>query len=133
MMNTLTGIAGIVRLVAVVAVLLLAPFSSAMANGASAHNDSHQSLAGAGNAGVSQDWLASSAPLEPQPLHCHLRTPGAQEDGPVQSTPENNPPPLIARLISAPKPSADLQMPTVLAGMHGHAPPRFILFGNFRS
>ena len=133
MINTLTGIAGVVRLAAVVAILLLAPFSSAMANGSSAHNDSHQSLAGAGYAAVSQDWLDSGAPLEPQPLHCHLRTLGAQETGPAQSSPENNPPSLITHLIPVPKPEADLHMPAVLAGMPGHASPRFILFGNFRS
>ncbi len=128
------GFLGIARLVAIAAILMLAPYSAAMA-GTSSHitGASPTGIVGLDHTAVSPDNLGNDGSPENQPVHCHLRSPDAQEVGPTQTSLTDDLPLQVPHRISALPRKTDTDMPAALARVPIHAPPSFILFGNFRS
>ncbi|MDP1717625.1 MAG: hypothetical protein Q8L40_06080 [Burkholderiales bacterium] len=113
------------------AVLLLAPLSAF-----SASTDTHAPVAS--GSGSAHD--ADSHPHQPdctvpasgQYFCCHLVSPGFQASGPVRS-PDVDQPALAAHPAAPLAQKVAAQTPTASTHIPFTAPPRFILFGNFRS
>jgi hypothetical protein len=67
------------------------------------------------------------------PPHCHLESPHAQASGPAQTSLEVDLPSLALTAASVHAPKTELRSPAISARVPIAGPPRFILFGNFRS
>lgn len=124
---------GIARLIAIT-VLLLASFSaSAVSSISSASATSSHGVWAAHHVNIVYDTLEHHGSPAEEPLHCHMRSPLPQEIGPAQATVKDDLPVPALHDISAPARDAGKQLPAILARIPIPVPPRFILFGNFRS
>ncbi len=125
---------GITRLITLLIVLLFAPLT-ASATGSDAHASGHSAHGDVGDdcadhcPGIGER-LASPAET---PLHCHLKSPQAQAGGLIQAPVEGDLQLLAPNIISAPVRKAATRLPAILVRVPNAGPPRFILFGNFRS
>lgn len=128
-----TGRFGIARWVAILMVMLLAPLT-ASATGANTHLPVHGGHEAAGSqVDIRPDLL--ERPVSPQeaPLHCHLRTVHPQAGGLHQSQLEVDQTPLVLRVMPVLCREMAVHAPALSVIGPGGGPPRFILFGNFRS
>ena len=122
------------RLGAVLAVLLFAPLT-ASATDSAAQSWSHPEH------GTVSDYHANPVPSAAAhqgtptntPLHCHLMYHPAQATGLSQKPVENDLPLLALNPASVPAQETEARLPVASAQPCFAAPPRFILFGNFRS
>lgn len=125
---------GITRLVTILIVLLFAPLT-ASATGSAAPSSDHSGH------GVASDRCAErcldievqpSSPAE-TPLHCHLKSPQPQQGSLNQTPVKGDLPLLMMRVIFAPTRETATCVPVTSVRVLIAGPPRFILFGNFRS
>lgn len=72
------------------------------------------------------------SPVE-TPLHCHLKPPHSQASGLTQTSVEGDLPLLTLAVISAPARETATRLPAISVHVPIAGPPRFILFGSFRS
>ena len=125
---------GIVRLTAITVLLLLASFSaSAVSSISSASDLSSHAVWAAQHVNIAPDTLEHHGALAEEPLHCHMRSTSAQEIGPAQATIKDDLPVAALHDIFALARDVGTQLPAILTRIPIPAPPRFILFGNFRS
>jgi hypothetical protein len=133
MPNASTKEFSLIRMIALAAMLFLAPFS-AFAGGLehhvakpAGHSASHH------QADVAMDSALEHyiAPAE-TPLHCHQKSPAPQATALILGATSDQQPPFIA---SAPLRFAHAGSPPIRTAYRPPVagPPRFILFGNFRS
>ena len=125
---------GIARLIAITVLLLLAPFSASAVSSISSESAS-SSYGGwaAHHVNIAPDTLEHHSSSAEEPLHCHMRSPNQQEIGPAQAAIKDDLPVPALHEIFAPARDAGTQLPAILARIPIPAPPRFTLFGNFRS
>ncbi len=134
MENPGTACFGIARSVAIAAVLLFTPIT-ASASGADTHTlpPANHAVRGDHRVNVLADTLEQHDSPADQPLHCHLKSLHQQAIGQVPATVDSDLPLLMLQEISAPALVTEMHLPAVWAHIPILAPPRFILFGNFRS
>lgn len=125
---------GFVRIIVLAATLLLIPFSASA--GGLAHQAAKPATQAAANhqANAAKDSVSglNNTPAE-TPLHCHQKSPTPQATALVlESVSPDHPPTAIANI---PGHSTDAISPLNLCAPRTPVagPPRFILFGNFRS
>jgi hypothetical protein len=128
------GYTGIVRVIAMVFVMLLASLTVSAA-------DSHvyapfaleNDAAGILQTNTVLDTVERlGSPVE-APLHCHLKSPHTQASGPAQTSLVVDLPSLALTAISAHARKSKMCSSAIPARIPIAGPPRFILFGNFRS
>ncbi len=129
-----TACFGFARLFAITASLLFAPLT-ASASGSVTHMQApaEHGVSSDHRVTVLADTLVQHESPAEQPLHCHLKSPHPQEAGPNLSIVDGDLPLLMSKEISAPAQATEMHLPAVWAHISILAPPRFILFGNFRS
>ena len=128
---------GIGRLLGLAALLLLTPLT-ASATGAYPHSPALTAPSHSGILGKSQANAFAAAtehhnaPAD-EPLHCHLKSSPVQAIGPAQATVSDNP--LLFTLVNVLTFAGNVKDRSLATGLliPARAPPRFILFGNFRS
>jgi len=125
---------GITRLITLLIVLLFAPLT-ASATGSPAPSSGHSEH------GAFSDRCADhcldievqpSTPAE-TPLHCHLKSPQPQQGSLSQAPVKGDLPLLTLHVISTPARETATCVPVTSVRVPIAGPPRFILFGNFRS
>ena len=128
---------GIGRLLGLAAVLLLTPLA-AWATGAYPHSPAlsaplNERVLGKNQVDVAEAAIEHHNAPADAPLHCHLISTHAHQIGPAQATVSDSPlsftPDNVFTLAGEVK---DRSLATGLL-IPARAPPRFILFGNFRS
>ncbi len=121
------------RLGAILAVLLFAPLTASAADSA-AQSRSHPEHGTIGDyrADPVSGTIAHQGTPTDTPLHCHLMYHPMQANGLSQKPVENDLPLLAMNPASVPTRETEAR-PVASAQPCFAAPPRFILFGNFRS
>lgn len=122
------------RLGAVLAVLLFAPLT-ASATDSTAQSRSHPEHCTIGDyrADPVSGTIAHQGTPTDTPLHCHLMYQPVQANGLSQKPVENDLPLLALNPAFVPARETEARLPVASAQPCFAAPPRFILFGNFRS
>ncbi len=122
------------RLVAILIALLFAPLTAA-ATGSAAHASGHAEH-GAGGGHCADHclgmWERLGSPAQ-TPVHCHLQSPQPQSSGLNRAPVTGDLPLPVLHATSAPARETAARLPVTAAHAPIPAPPRFILFGNFRS
>jgi hypothetical protein len=128
-------VSGIARSAAILAVLLLAPLTASAA-GSAAHfrlpTGTEHGSAGNYRVAPPPGTVRHVTPTD-TPLHCHLMYHPVQADGLSQKPVENDLPLLALIPAAVPAPKTETRLPVDSTQVFNAAPPRFILFGNFRS
>ncbi|RPJ44077.1 MAG: hypothetical protein EHM16_16380 [Betaproteobacteria bacterium] len=123
---------GFARLIVIAAVLLCAPFAAAATDSpAHAVPCAEHEIGCDDRISVFPDTQERHG--SDQPLHCHLKSPHPQQIGLTPIAVETELPLLISDNIPSFASETGTYLPAVWAGIPIPAPPRFILFGNFRS
>lgn len=129
-----TACFSIARLLAITASLLFAAFAaSASSYDARTPIQSEHGIGHDRRVGVVSDTLEHHDSPAEQPLHCHFKSPHPEESGRAPTSINGVPSLLMSQEISAPALATEMHFPAVWAHIPILAPPRFILFGNFRS
>lgn len=125
---------GIARLIAMAFIMLLAPLTvSAAGSHAYALFDSENGVVDTRHADAVLDTAERlGSPVE-APLHCHLKSSHAQASGLAKTSVEVDLPSLALIVASAHARKTEMRSPAILTCAPIAGPPRFILFGNFRS
>lgn len=125
---------GVARLIAMAFVMLLAALTvSAADSHAYAPLASENDTACTRHADTVLDTAERlGSPVE-APLHCHLKSPHAQASGPAQTSFEVDLPSLVLTVASAHARKTQMRSHAIPGRVPIAGPPRFILFGNFRS
>jgi len=116
------------------AALLLVPLSAVAAD-----TDAHAPVASGSSSAYEHDADSHlhqpdcTTPATGQHFHCHLASPHPQATGPVRPLDGDQPALLAAHPAAPPAQGVVAQTPTTSTHIPITAPPRFILFGNFRS
>lgn len=125
---------GVTRLVMILIVLLFAPLT-ASATDSPAHSSGHSE-----HGAVSDRCTDHCLDIEVQPgspaktpLHCHLKSPQPQQGSLNQAPVKGDLPLLTLHAISTPARETATCVPGTSVRVPIAGPPRFILFGNFRS
>lgn len=123
---------GITRLVTILIVLLCAPLT-ASATGSLAYSSEHGTVSDRCADHCLDIVVQPGSPAE-MPLHCHLKSPQPQQGGLSQAPVTGNDLPLLTlHVASTPAHEAATCVPVTSIRTPIAGPPRFILFGNFRS
>ncbi len=126
---------GIARLITILIVLLFAPWTASATDPDAHASDHHSAHAAAGDHCVNHclgTGKRLGSPAE-TPLHCHLKSPQAQASGLSQVPAEGDLPLPALNVISPPIRESATRLSVTSTNVPIPAPPRFILFGNFRS
>lgn len=120
-------------MIVILTILLFAPLTASATS--SADHPEHAELGGAEGHCVGQCLDNLNHPSHPveAPLHCHLKSPHPQQGG-MSPTPVEGDSPLLTfcgTSVSTMGTATTLQAVLLLA--YDSGPPRYILFGNFRS
>lgn len=130
--------ASIARVIAMAFVMLLATLTVSVADSHAyapfaLEIASENDVAGTRHADTVPDTVARlSSPIE-APLHCHLKSPHTQASGPAQTSLGVDLPSLALTATSVHARKMEMRLPAISARVPIAGPPRFILFGNFRS
>lgn len=124
----------IARLVAILVVLLFAPLT-ASATGSAALSSGHSEYGAISDRCADHCLDIEMQPGSPAetPLHCHLKSPQPQQGSLNQAPVKGDLPLLTLHAISTPARETATCVPVTSVRVPIAGPPRFILFGNFRS
>lgn len=119
---------------AVAAMLLFTPFTVSASNAVShTPTSAKHGVDSDHHVTVLANTLGQHDSPADQPLHCHLKSPHPQETGPNLSVVDGDLPQLTSDSIFATAQNSETPSLVARAGIPAPIPPRFILFGNFRS